>query len=288
MNLPETSIIGVGGLGSALARGLLSKKVLIKSVFNRTERKARQLASTANIEICGTFPSTADALGKLVFITVPDDAIEEVARQLSELSDDFSESIFVHCSGTQSADLLQPLKSKGGITASFHPLQTFTTRAQPDDFKDIYFSLQGDAEAFPLLQKVAQQLGAKTFEVTTEQKAHLHAAAVMASNYLTVLIDRSVEIGTLGGLAGDQVRKALMPLIRGTLENNEKYSAAAALTGPIKRGDIETIEKHLALLDDQSELRDLYCALGLQAVQVIESTGDVDNLHIDKLRKILS
>lgn len=288
MNLPETSIIGLGGLGKALGRALISKNVPVKSVFNRTEEKARQLASTADIKTYGSFPSAPDELGQLVFITVTDDSIEDIAGRISKLNDDFSDYIFVHCSGTQSADLLQALKSKGAKVASFHPLQTFTAQAKPDDFKGISFSLQGDEEAFPLLSKVAQELGAQAFEITKEQKSHLHAAAVMASNYFTVLLNSSIKIGTHSGLTADQVKKALLPLVRRTLVNNENQPVAEALTGPIKRGDIKTIEEHLALLDDQPELRDLYCTLGLEAVDIMKSTRVLDEGVIEKMRKILS
>lgn len=288
MNLPKISIIGVGGLGKALIKTLVTKNTPVKSVFNRTEEKAHQLASTYNVKVYGSFPSTRDDLGKLTFITVSDDAIKDVAGRISRLHDNFSEHIFVHCSGTKSAESLQPLKSKGAIVAAFHPLQTFTDQAQPKDFKDVYFSLQGDRSAFPVLQKVAQKIESQTFEVTKEQKSHLHAAAVMASNYLTVLLNSSIEIAEHGGLDADQIKKALLPLVRSTIHNNEKQSAAEVLTGPIKRGDIKTIEQHLSLLDGLPELRDLYCVLGLKAVDITESAGDTNEIAIEKMRKILS
>jgi predicted short-subunit dehydrogenase-like oxidoreductase (DUF2520 family) len=148
--------------------------------------------------------------------------------------------------------------------------------------------MQGDSEAFPLLQELAQQFGAETFEVTKEQKSHLHAAAVMASNYLTTLLNASVEIGTLEGLPDNKVKKALLPLIRTTLGNTSDHSFTEALTGPIKRGDIETIEKHMSLFKNQSELRDLYCVLGLQTVRLAENSGHLDGTVVEKMRKILS
>lgn len=288
MNLPETSIIGAGGLGTVLAKTFFERNIPVKSVFNRTEKKARELGKSIEIKLLGAFPTVLDELGELIFITVSDDTIEEVSRRLSKLDGDFNACTFVHCSGIQSADSLQPLKSKGATVASFHPLQTFTSHTQPDDFKDIYFSMQGDEEAFPLLKKVAKQLGAEIFEVTKEQKSHLHTAATMVSNYLTTLLDASVKAGSHGGLTNEQVKKGLLPLIRTTLKNNEIHSSAEALTGPIKRGDTDTIEKHLTLLDDKPELRDLYCVLGLHTVQLADSLGHLDEPVIEKMRKILS
>lgn len=288
MDIPESSIIGLGSLGKALTQTLLKKKIPVKSVFNRTENEASKLAAASDIEIWGNFPESLDQLGKLVFITVSDDAIEEIARRLSQLSNSHASRIFVHCSGNESADLLQPLKAAGATVASFHPLQTFTRHAQPDDFNGIYFTMQGDPEAYPLLEDMSQRLGAETIKVTKEQKSHLHTAAVMGSNYLITLLTKAVDIGALSGLPDDKVRKALLPLIRTTLTNAEEYSFIDALSGPINRGDIVTIKKHLSLLENQPELRNLYCMLGLQTVRLVDSSGHLEATAVEKMRTIFS
>lgn len=286
MDIPESSIIGLGRLGKALTQALLVEEIPVKSVFNRTENKARQLAEASGVNIWGGFPESSDQLGKVVFITVSDDAIEETARRLSRLNNGSANRMYVHCSGNESADLLQPLKAVGATVASFHPLQTFTTHATPDDFNGIYFTMQGNPEAFPLLENMADHIGAETFEVTKEQKSHLHTAAVMGANYLTTILNRAVDIGTLSGLADDKVRMALLPLIRNSLKNSEDYSFSEALTGPIKRGDIVTIKKHISLLEDQPELQNLYCMLGLHTVRLVEESGDLEATVVEKMRTI--
>lgn len=287
MELPEISIIGLGGLGTALTKTLSARGIPIKSIYNRSEDKASDLAAEIGINSWGDFPHEPDELGNLVFVTVADRAIEEVAGRLLKLDGDFEEFTFVHCSGNESADLLDGLKVKGATIASFHPLQTFTAQSQPDDFTDIYFSMQGEPQAFPVLKKVARLLEAHTLEVNQEQKAYLHAAAVMASNYLNTLLDASVEIGTLGDLTATKVKNALLPLVKTTLKNSEEHSFAEALTGPIKRGDIQTVKNHLALLDDHNELRRLYCSLGLHTLRLAETKDYLDGTTVAKLRKIL-
>ncbi len=136
----------------ALTKTLTHHNFRVKSVYNRTEDKAIQISSDFDITISGPFPKDKDQLGPLVFIAVPDRAIREVADRLAKLSDDFSVYIFVHCSGTEPADLLQSLKEKGASTAAFHPLQTFTAESGPENFNDIFFSIQGDEETYPILQ----------------------------------------------------------------------------------------------------------------------------------------
>lgn len=287
MRRPETTVIGTGGLGTALVRAFLSNNITVKSIFNRSERKVHELAAETGIDIYASFPTSPDQLGDLVFITVSDRAIRDVAQQLAVLHPDFRETAFVHCSGNESAQLLQPLKNTGGRIASFHPLQTFTELSGPNDFEDIYFSVQGEQEVFPILEKIAHDLGAYTIKVTSQQKSHLHAAAVMASNYLNVLLKASVQTAAQSGLAEEEAKKALLPLARTALRNSGESSFAEALTGPIQRGDIETVEKHLKLLEVYPELYEIYCVLGKQTVELARSNGDIDTATAETLQSKL-
>jgi predicted short-subunit dehydrogenase-like oxidoreductase (DUF2520 family) len=288
MQLPETTIIGLGRLGTTLFQALRCHNIPVKSIFNRSEQKARVVAEDTYIRHTSSFPDSSEQLGDLIFITVSDGAIAQVAEKIADLEPNLEGKTFVHCSGNESAKLLQPLREKGGKIASFHPLQTFTKQSDADSFKGIYFSVQGDQTVFPILKDLANKIGAYVFQVNEMQKSHLHAAAVMASNYLTTLLDASVKVGMLDELSDEQVKKALLPLVRTTLKNTENRSFQGALTGPVKRGDIVTIKKHLSLLEDQPELRELYCILGLHTVNLVKSLDDVDGTTIEKMRKILS
>lgn len=287
MPAPQITIIGVGGLGNSLARALSTADVSIKSIFNRTVDKAKHLAGELNINISTTFPSDETQLGNIIFITVSDSAIEPVADRLIDISESFDGKTIVHCSGTESASLLKDFRSKGGIIASLHPLQTFNEQSKPSDFEDIYFSLQGDKSAFPQLKRIAKKLGAKTLEVTEDQKSHLHAAAVMASNYLNTLLDAAVETAAIGNLDPDEAKKALMPLVKTTLRNVESQSFEEALSGPIKRGDLPTVGHHLDLLEEQPELLALYRILGQRAVKLAKKSQSLDHDTAQKIVNLL-
>lgn len=287
MDLPDITIIGLGGLGTALTKTVIKHDFSVKSVFNRSQEKINQISSDCDIQISGAFPKDKNQLGHLVFITVADRAIKEIADRLAKLNNDFSEFIFVHCSGTESADLLKSLKEKGAKIASLHPLQTFTAQSGPEDFRDIFFSIQGDEEAFPILQNLTGRIGAQTFPVSSEQKSHLHIAAVVACNYLITLLETSTEIGTISGLTTEHVNQALFPLIKTTLKNVESRSFSEALTGPIKRGDYRTVKKHLTMLKDYPDLLHLYRELGVQTLKLTESSGHLTGTDGRKLRKIL-
>ena len=287
MPAPDITIIGVGGLGHSLAKALSAADIPVKSIFNRTTDDAKKLADDLYIRISGSFPSADYELGDLIFITVSDSAIEKVVRQLADVSADFSHKTIVHCSGNESATLLQPIKKKGGLIASFHPLQTFTAQSGPSDFNDIYFSLQGDKSAFPQLKEIASQMGAYTLEVSKEQKSHLHAAAVIASNYLNTLLDAAVATATVSGLSKEKAKQALFPLIKTSLKNIESQSFEEALTGPIKRGDWETVEHHLHLLDDQPELLAIYQIMGKRTIKLARKSQKIDSDTAKKLYRLL-
>lgn len=288
MKIPDVTIIGTGRLGQVLTKRLAEKEIAVKSVFNRTEKKARKLSGELNISLSGAFPTIKKELGHLIFFTVPDDLIEDAAEQLAQIDSDFSEFTFVHCSGNESATVLQPLREKGGVIASFHPLQSFTDKAGTSDFENIFFSMQGDRKAFRILMPLAHKIGAHAFEVSEEQKSQLHIAAVIASNYLVSLMNTSLEAASLGGLSEKQVQKALFPLIRQTLHNTSKQTIGEALTGPIARGDIKTLEKHLKYLDSRPRLQKIYALLGNETVNIARSAGSIDEDQAEEMRKMFA
>lgn len=288
VKIPGITIIGLGALGSTLTKALAANGVQIKSVFSRTPQRVQEISRAYDIDIASSFPDEATQLGDLVFLTVTDAAIAETADKLAVLDGDLRDKIFVHCSGNESAVLLDKLKEKGARTASMHPLQTFNVYSDPTDFNNIYFSLQGEAAAFSTLGEIAKLLGANTFIVNEQQKSHLHVAAVMASNYLITLLEASTETGSLSGLDEEQLRKVLAPLIQTTFMNLKSTSFEEAISGPIVRGDVETVNKHLKLLNDQKELRTFYAALGLKTVDKAEETDKLKQDSAEKFRQLFN
>lgn len=283
MQLPELSVIGMGRLGGALTRAFCRAGLPVRSVYSRSK-----VTPPEGFSISGTFPAKKTQLGKLVFITVSDSAIEEVSRQLAHLHSDFSSYTFVHCSGNEPADLLSSLRNKNAWTASFHPLQTFTPQSGPETFRKIFFSMQGSSKAFPLLRKVADRIGAQAFEASHKQKETLHAAAVMASNYLITLLESAVETGAVSGLPEDQVKKVLFPLIETTLKNTRTGSFREMLTGPLMRGDIQTVENHLGLLQDFPGLSKIYRTLGSKTLELAATAGHLTPDQVEALRDTLN
>ncbi|MBN2731521.1 MAG: DUF2520 domain-containing protein [Balneolaceae bacterium] len=283
------SIIGTGALGAVLARTLYAQGFPIAGLYNRSDNNIEALKEKIKAQKTGRFPKSISELGDTIFITVPDDNIGSVVDQLGELSHDFSGHIAVHCSGSKPSAALSLLKSKGASVASFHPLQTFTASSNPIDLSGIYFDIEGDVEAIQFLEELAQTFGSQTLRIEPDAKPWLHAAAVMSSNYLLALLDVSSSIAEKGGLDKEEAQKALLPLVRQTLQNSETVdSLPKALSGPISRGDVKTVEEHLSLLEQSPDILALYKQLGLIIVKMSEAGNTISEPEQEKLLQLLN
>lgn len=288
MSRPSVTIIGTGSLGSALAKALFENNYTITSLFNRRLRKAESIAREVGARYFSEFPESENQLGSLIFLTVQDSEIGHTAHSLARLTDDFTGYTVVHCSGSKEASLLEVLKNKGARTAAFHPLQTFTAGSGAQHFRNIYFDVEAGDATHDYLRGIANDLGGQTIQITAAAKPYLHAAAVMSSNYLVTLLHLSGKIAELGGIDKDATMEALLPLARTSLQNIESKSLPDALTGPIKRGDTETVRLHLTLLKSDEELLDSYKKLGLQTLQLAKQSrklSDSKRLELYRLLK---
>lgn len=256
------SFIGTGALGTTLINALNELNYEIKSIYNRTESKAKALAEQVYVSISGSFPEQQDELGDVVFLTVPDSQVTEVSDKLVGLGDSrfWEKKKVLHCSGVLTTDALKTLGDKGASVGAMHPLQTFSNQSTSKDFRDIYFSFQGDEEAKKIVESMIRPLGAKYVELSKEGKPHIHAAAVMAANYFATLVETSGRVAHSGGVSYEDATKLFFPLLRTMFSNVENSSPKDALSGPLKRGDIETIQTHLDLM--RWDEKNIYKELG--------------------------
>jgi len=202
-----------------------------------------------------------------IVIAVPDQAIQAVARRLADLKP-ASRLRFVHLSGALGLDVLDDLAPNP--RGSFHPLQSFPMPREPSAFRGITVAV--DATTPALLRRLAalaRKLGAKPKRIDDSQRAVYHAAAVFASNFLDVTVAEAVRmLETLGWTEKESV-DALLPLAEGAVANIRRKGPVAALTGPIRRGDADTVARHLAAVDNP----DLYRMLGLVALDIARQAG---------------
>lgn len=275
------SIIGCGRVGSTL--GYLLKKaghriVYISTVTRESLGKASEFVRPEEKGV--TNPPALRA--EVIFITVPDDEIETVVGELEKK--DPTGKYFFHTSGSKSSQILDPLKKSGSYTGSIHPLKAF---AEPENavetMEDTYFCIEGDDQARKKAQDIIELLEGNTLQIKTDEKALYHASAAIASNLLIALEDSAFQIMEDLGMKRKDVREAFLPLIKGTLDNLEELGTKKGLTGPVLRGDIETVKKHLKVLRKFPEIENIYRNLSKRALEIVRETESLDQ---EKVREI--
>lgn len=208
-----------------------------------------------------------------VILAVPDDRIHEVAQELAAQGEAPPGCAALHCSGALSAEPLAALHARGYSVGSLHPLQALAHPLRgAEQLPGSSFAVSGEPRAAAVARRLVAALGGEAIEVPVARRARYHAAAALASNGLAALLASSVRLLGGVGLDDEQARRALVPLLRGSLDNLEAMGLAAGLTGPIVRGDLETVRLHLATLDARE--RRVYVALGVELVELALERGD--------------
>jgi len=280
--------VGAGRAGTALARALAAVGWPVAAISSRTYAHAEALAALVpGAQARADAQAVADA-ADVVFLTVPDTAIGPVATAVAWRRG----QAVVHVSGVESLAPLAVPARQGALVGSFHPLQTFAAVPTPDPlapFAGITCALEGDAPLLPLLETMAQALGARAQALPPEAKLLYHTAAVLASNYLVTLLHLAAELWRAFGVPEREATAALLPLVRGAVENVGEHGAVEALTGPIARGDAATVAKHLqAVAVVRPEVLAAYRALGRATLDLARLRGDLPADAIAALEALLA
>lgn len=256
---PSVGFIGAGALGSTLAVALSSVGWKVDAVASRSLSSARRLAGLIpGCAAVGHPQAVADGC-RLIFITVPDDAIAEVASSIK-----WPEGRgVVHCCGAAGADLLSPALADGALCGSIHPLQTFASVPEGVDgagklsvalqrMEGITFTVEAPGWLRQALESMALDLRGKTIEIKPEDRALYHASAVMSCGAIVALLRSAAELWERMGIDQKTAFEALLPLARTTLENAGALGPEAATTGPVNRGDVATVGTHLESLQSRA------------------------------------
>jgi len=286
-NDTNITVLGLGAVGRSLSIALHNSGYTIKSLLSRNENRKKELPSELH-SLFSIYTGDGEAeLGDIIFICVSDNAIRDVAVQLAETYN-LNGKMLVHCSGNFTAEILQTAEVQNIKTAAFHPLKSFAGQPETNPFKGIYIDIEAQKPAVNILSGIARNLGAFPFEIKAAAKPFLHIASVIASNYVVTLLDIASETSEMGGIKRSEVQKALLALLRGTLQNIEKSGVEKALTGPLARGDTKTIQKHIQILEQNPDISDLYKKLGAKTVNIAERDKRISMKQAKQLREILN
>lgn len=284
-------IIGGGKVGCCLA-GYLKQQ--LQGITASSEAHSLQLAERFGLKPCTNVELVQRA--DVLLLTVPDRLIGAVAEQLvhecaesaaTEAADSKQSlmgKIFLHCSGSMGLEELAPLAAAGVHVGSLHPLQSFAGGAT--QLAGVYMAVDGDESACEAATAIVTALGGHPFRVPAAERAAYHAAACICSNYAVAV--EALAQGLMSRWLGNEEAawQALLPLFKGTAANLERTaSPRTALTGPIARGDVTTVAKHLAVLPP--ELLEAYCSLGLATTKLALANGTIDKEVAAELTQLL-
>jgi predicted short-subunit dehydrogenase-like oxidoreductase (DUF2520 family) len=289
----QLTIIGAGRVGLSLALDLATPLRFERvTVVGRSRETPPLLGARTDISyrsvphdgLIPDPPLPEEAMGGSLIFCVSDDDLAPVAVAWGEALQPHGPTVIrhaVHTSGLHTHEALSSLRGSGASLASWHPIIALS-RPRRGAFRLVSFGIEGDPEAIAWAQALTQDLGAESILVDPSAKSLYHLAAVYGSNYLVACLavacthlEGSLVDGSLGapgedpgGYEVEPGLRHLLPLARSALENLAEFGLARGATGPVARGDVGTIERHLEALDPRA--RSLYRLLGAELLQLLE------------------
>lgn len=245
----KTGFIGAGKVGCSLGKFFCVHGLVVTGYVSRHQETAQEAARFTDSKACENLQELIQ-ISDALFLTVPDDAILDVCRQLSDM--DLSGKQIIHCSGSLTArEVLYPAKEKGAEIYSIHPLFPVSDRYTVyRELGDAFFCLEGEG---PHLQWWAQQIsdmGPHVKIIPSESKTRYHAACAISSNLVCALVDESLGLLKSCGFSEDDALSALAPLLSSNMDHIIENGPLHALTGPVERCDTETVRRHLTCLKE--------------------------------------
>jgi len=292
---PTVAIVGAGSLANFLAVALHDAGFTITEIVARdsprSRRRARALAAKVGARAVTAHSAALDAT--LFWFCVPDREIRGAASALavslaapaaahkkgrspsrlpSKFPSKFPNKVrfALHSSGALLSRELNPLRQAGAAVASVHPLMTFVAAAHPSEHPSmtgVPFAIEGDDGATRVARQIVSELGGENFSLPAARKAAYHAWATMTSPLLLAYLVTLEEAAQAAGLTPKQARRKSLPIITQTLANYSRLGPAQSFSGPLVRGDAETVAKHLAVLKKHPGAREVYVALARAAMR---------------------
>lgn len=266
---PEIAILGAGNLGSALARALHAVGYRISEIICReggSKQRARRLA--AQVRSRAVELPQAKFGADVVWLCVPDSHIAPCAGKLARLAE-WKGKIALHPSGALASDELRALRRRGAAVAAAHPLMTFVRRSNPA-LAAIPFGIEGDAAAVRAARRMVRDLGGEALAVRPQDKALYHAWGAFASPLLIALLASAEQVAMAAGVRSRAAaRKRMLPILQQTLRNYGALGPADAFSGPLVRGDVATVRRHVKALSKLPAARQIYVALARAALEML-------------------
>lgn len=269
----KIGFIGAGKVGFTLGKYFSEHGKDITGYFSRSEDSAKEAAEFTGSR-CFTDMGELIEESDVLFLTVPDGIITDVYRQV--VKNPVRDKLICHCSGAMTARKAFPdISETGAFAYSVHPLFAVSSKYKAyEELADVFFAIEGDEEHMDDIEGLLKSACLHYQRIESDSKIGYHCAAAIASNLMIGLVKESVDILGRCGFSPDDALSALTPLIRGNVQHMLDDGLSESLTGPLERGDISTIEKHLDIFADDEDGKDeimLYKLLSKKLIPVAES-----------------
>ena len=289
---PTTFIVGAGPVATALAGALRLGGVPVLGLWARRAAPARVAGSTAGVAAFSSAPPDILLETEVVILAVRDQVITEVAQMLLGTGLINKRHVLLHCAGAAAAkDLLGSVAGQVAGIGTLHPLSAIADGKQAmRALKGTVFGVEGDDVGRATAGKLVAAMNGVVLALDGAQMAAYHAAAALASNYIVATLDAAAAVLASTGVAPDKAARALIPLAEGALRNVAAQGITAGLTGPVRRGDLATVSRHLDAIRDRPELAEIYRVLARRAVEIaarIDGRDAPDRAGLDAIRALL-
>ncbi len=280
--------IGAGKVGTAFGVYLKRNNFNVTGYCSRSASSLEEAVKLTGSERFESYDSLVKA-SDLIFITTQDGLIASVCDDVAKSSQTLKNKTVAHMSGALSSEVLSSARKKGAYIFSVHPLQAFADiQKSVQDLEKTYFGIEGE-KRIDIVKSMLGTTGNRFFILKPEQKSKYHITACIVSNFLVALLDYGLDVFDSIGIDKDDGFKALLPMISGTVDNIHKLGTEDALTGPIARGDISTIENHMiSLVNDKDSFLKTYAFLGKMTLELARKKKLEDEASIKELSRLLS
>jgi len=283
----KLGIIGAGKVGIAMGLYFKSNGVELFGYYSRTLASAEQASRMTDSQYYHRIDLLLNKVDTIA-ITTPDDQIDQVVTEMNQLDCSWKGKNIFNMSGAVSSLVLEPLAKKGATVFSLHPMMTILSTTTIAELSLAYFTFEGKGSNIPIIEDYLNQWKLNWLRIRSEDKHLYHAAATIVSNYLVAIMDLGYGIFKQIGIEEEQARALYKPLVDRTIANIWNFGTEKALTGPISRGDLDTVKLHLqALATKSSEWENIYRVLGVQTLNLARRGERVGQETYQKIKEEL-
>lgn len=260
--------IGAGKVGCTLGKYFSVHGIGVAGYYSRSIESAAEAAQFTHSR---SFENIEDLVraSDVLFLTVPDGQIVSEYEKICRYPVEGKK--ICHCSGAMTAgDAFAGIRSKGAFGYSVHPLFAVSDKFHAyEELEDVFFALEGDEEELPQMQEMLAEAGLHVQIIDPSGKIRYHCAASIASNLVVALVQESIELMQSCGFSEENALRALRGLIVGNINHIAQDGPVQSLTGPVERGDAETVRKHMGCLPTESE-KEIYRLLSAKLTDIAQ------------------